>query len=438
MSKSILTAFAIAALAATVGLVLDGAGVFSGASKAFAGWIGSSWFVGGGAVSVPALGVLATLLASLFAAWVASSAVRLREVVWIPLVTGLLVFSGAVVLAGLGVLVSPFSAMVACLMVGVIGVVAGLRKSGRRGQAARGLLAGRAASASLAAAANADSGIESPVRREVTLVTVRLLGVDDLVGGLDPRAVSEVSEAIDAAVRQKFFEAGAVIDRSAPDCIYAIFGAFAGDAAAEAKLAIGAALEIRDRLRLVTMELTEKLREEVRVGISVETGTAVVGVFKAAGASDAFGMVGAVADVGRRLAGANAIYGSRILLGTRAHQLAGDSAAVRPMEMLSDAHSGSLSEVYEVLAPAGELGDEAEERREVFWEAVVLFREGKWKDSLAHFERARSGEVTDSPLEYFIGLARQAYAGDSPNQPKSKLSKEAVQKQSHARSSRTL
>ena len=269
-------------------------------------------------------------------------------------------------------------------------------------------------------------------------MTIRLLGVDDLVSGLDPRAVSEVGSAIDAAVRTKFFEEGAVVDRSAPDCIFATFGAFGGDTKANASAGIRAALEVRDRVRSVAMGLTEKLREEVRVGISVESGTVVAGVFKVAGAREDFGVVGAVTDIGRRLAGANAIYGSRVLLGNRAHQLAGDSVAVRPMEMLSDPHSGALSEVYEVLAPAGELSDEAEERRDVFWKAVVLFREGKWKDALAHFERARSGEVTDSPLEYFIGLARQAYAGDSPNQPKSKRDKIAVQKQGHARDARTL
>ena len=87
-------AFAIAALAAAVGLVLDGTGFFLGASKAFAVWLESSGIAGEGAVSVPALGVLATVLASLFTAWVVGSAVRLREVIWVPLATGLLVFTG--------------------------------------------------------------------------------------------------------------------------------------------------------------------------------------------------------------------------------------------------------------------------------------------------------------------------------------------------------
>ncbi|MDB4673862.1 hypothetical protein OAF27_03510, partial [Verrucomicrobiales bacterium] len=251
MSKSILMTFVIAALAAATGFVLDGSGFFLGASKTFAAWLGSSGIVGEGAVSVPALGVLATVLVSIFTAWVVGSAVRLREVVWVPLATGLLVFTGTVVLGVLGVLVSPFAAMVSCIMVCLIGLLAGLTKPGKRGRAARELLAGRASPASMAIAADAGSGIESPVRREVTLVTIRLLGVDDLVGGLDPRAVSEVGLAIDAAVRTKFFEAGAVIDRSAPDCILATFGALGGDAEANASAGIGAALEIRDRVRSV-------------------------------------------------------------------------------------------------------------------------------------------------------------------------------------------
>ncbi len=431
-------AFVSAAFAVAVGLVLDGAGLFGGASEAFAGWMESAGIVGEGAISLPALGVLATILASLFAAWVVSLAVRLREVVWVPLVTGLLVFTGTLVLAVLGVLVSPFAAMVSCLIVCVIGVGMGLTKPGKRGSAARALLAGRASSASVAMAVDTGGGIESPVRREVTVVTIRLLGVDDLVGGLEPWGVIDVNAAIDTAVSAKLLGAGALLDRSAPDCVCAIFGAFGGSAESNAASGIGAALEVRERVRSVAMALTDKLREEVRVGISVETGMAVAGVFKTAGARDEFGVVGAVTDVGRRLAGANAIYGSKLLLGNRAHQLAGDSVAVRPMEMLSDPHSGSLSEVYEVLALAGELGDEAEERREVFWRAVVLFREGQWEEALAQFERARSGEVTDSPLEYFIGLARRAYAGDSPEKSRSKGGKGGVQKTSHVRSSRTL
>ena len=63
----------------------------------------------------------------------------------------------------------------------------------------------------------------------------------------------------------------------------------------------------------------------------------------------------------------------------------------------------SLGVEFIVSSPGSEWAPlwEAMARRDRFWTGVVYFRERRWNEALAEFNRARSGE-RDEPLQWYL------------------------------------
>ncbi|MEO6871983.1 MAG: hypothetical protein ABI233_07160, partial [Chthoniobacterales bacterium] len=66
---------------------------------------------------------------------------------------------------------------------------------------------------------------------------------------------------------------------------------------------------------------------------------------------------GEPAELARRLALANKVYGSRILLGPRAFSEAGAEIVARPIDFLRSGDAHDRLEVYELLALAAEASE---------------------------------------------------------------------------------
>jgi len=108
-------------------------------------------------------------------------------------------------------------------------------------------------------------------------------------------------------------------------------------------------------------------------------------------------------EVARRLARVNQIYGSQILLGPRTFSEAGKDIVARPIDFLHGAVPHERLEVYELLNLTENAAADEILRRDHFWTAIVFFRERRWNESFAEFNRARgdNGEV-DQPLQMYL------------------------------------
>lgn len=107
----------------------------------------------------------------------------------------------------------------------------------------------------------------------------------------------------------------------------------------------------------------------------------------------------------------NRLYGSTVLLGARAYQLAGGSVEVRPMEMILDLECGVMSEVYEMIATSDDFSEDARQGRDAFWEAMILYREQDFEKALEKFSQA-GGEGDDRPLDFFVELTKARLTDD--------------------------
>jgi len=108
-------------------------------------------------------------------------------------------------------------------------------------------------------------------------------------------------------------------------------------------------------------------------------------------------------DLARRFCALNRFYGSMALMDTSTFDRVSDVIVARPIDFVSGLNSHDRLEVYEPLWLATEAGPERVAQRDSFWSGVVLYREKRWAEAYAEFQKARGSETEDDPaLEFYL------------------------------------
>jgi adenylate cyclase len=108
-------------------------------------------------------------------------------------------------------------------------------------------------------------------------------------------------------------------------------------------------------------------------------------------------------DLARRFCALNRFYGSKALMSTLTFDRVSEVVISRPIDFVSGLNSHDRLEVYEPLWLAAEAGPERFAQRDSFWSGVVLYREKRWAEAYAEFQKARgSGTEDDPPLEFYL------------------------------------
>ena len=79
----------------------------------------------------------------------------------------------------------------------------------------------------------------------------------------------------------------------------------------------------------------------------------------------------------------------------------------RPLDLLPrTGPGGGWREVYELLGETSALPPETLARRDLFWTAVIFYRERRYVDALERFFQAHAGNngenIEDGPLEFYL------------------------------------
>jgi class 3 adenylate cyclase len=108
-------------------------------------------------------------------------------------------------------------------------------------------------------------------------------------------------------------------------------------------------------------------------------------------------------DLARRFCALNRFYGSRALMETATFDRVSEAVVARPIDFVSGLNSHDRLEVYEPLWLVAEAGPERVAKRDSFWSGVVLYREKRWAEAYAEFQKARGSETEDDPaLEFYM------------------------------------
>ena len=108
-------------------------------------------------------------------------------------------------------------------------------------------------------------------------------------------------------------------------------------------------------------------------------------------------------DLARRFCALNRFYGSRALMDLSTFDRVSEVVVARPIDFVSGLNSHDRVEVYEPLWLAADAGPERVAQRDSFWSGVVLYREKRWAEAYAEFQKARGSETDDDPpLEFYL------------------------------------
>lgn len=303
------------------------------------------------------------------------------------------------IMAMSGILFEPVSGSLALWLAGIAGIAVGGSVNSYRRHVMREYFVGRLSTPLFEELADQNSPAKMTERREITVLTCRLLNHVGIATGMEPGRFEEVAAHFQRSVSEFLISRGAYLDDCDARQVRVFFG-FPLTDEHHAVHAVQVAAVLRAHLAALTREMEARFGIQARFGVAFSSGAAVCGLF-GVNHFESFSAVGDVIDFATRLCNLNAEYGSKVLLSARTYTLVKDTAEVRPMEMVSVSGSEQMSEVYELLGEKGTLTEQEVRARDAFWQGVVQYRKGDLKQALESFKNAAIEDREDAPLKYF-------------------------------------
>lgn len=295
----------------------------------------------------------------------------------------------------------PLPAAIAVVTATLLAIIVTATSRSRQRQRTARLFGGRLSQAAHDRLAQAEAlKLAEPIAREASFVFCEIANEADLIDELSPAECAQLTREFIESATRCFLEEGGYLHAADGEGIRVLFG-FPGESEQHAVEAARAALVFRDQFRAASIARPDSLGKiDLRIGIS--SGTVVATVEDDAPGSEIV-VAGEPLEVARRLARANRIYGSQILLGARTFSAARSEIVARPIDFLRSVEVHDRLEIYELLALTAQATPEVIARRDRFWTAIVYFREKRWNEAFAEFSRARGeNNEPDLPLQWYL------------------------------------
>jgi adenylate cyclase len=235
---------------------------------------------------------------------------------------------------------------------------------------------------------------------EATVAVCDIANKHELAEDTPPEALASMLDGFVRFATDVFLKEGAYIQSADGEGVVSIFG-FPVDDENHAELASGAALQLQQAFGELRKSAADVFGNcELHLGLS--SGTIVAARLRNGHQSEIVPM-GEPLELARRFCIANRIYGSRILLGPRTFELAEKVTVARPIDFLGGATSRDRFEIYELLSLAKSAKTEDVERRDNFWSGVVYYRERRWEEAYAAFQKSWGvNGHEDAPLQLYL------------------------------------
>lgn len=181
-------------------------------------------------------------------------------------------------------------------------------------------------------------------RRHLTVLFADVSGFTTLSEQLDPEQVSEIVHRTFDIVLNVVHQYQGTVNQFLGDGVMALFGEVPGEH--HACRALGAALDVRERLETVRREVWRSYGLEFRVRISVNTGPVVIGTIGASLRSD-YTAMGATASVASGLL--RVAHPGQIVLSGATRELAAGRYDCAALGTIRAAESHDTVELYELI-----------------------------------------------------------------------------------------
>src|SRR5947208_250183 len=214
----------------------------------------------------------------------------------------------------------------------------------------------------------------------------------------EPAAFAEATSKFIRETAAQLTKEGAYLHAADGEGVGGFFG-FPIPSTEHAQKAVRVVLDLMKTFR-ESGKPNEEISGNLRAGVS--SGVIIAGALKDS-VHPALLASGEPIELARRFCALNHRYGSKILIDTPAFDSVSETIIARPIDFVNGTNSHDRLEIYEPLWPAAEAKPEHVARRDSFWSGVVLYREKRWAEAYAEFQKARGPEREDDPaLEFYF------------------------------------
>ena len=239
----------------------------------------------------------------------------------------------------------------------------------------------------------------APIRVNSTVLHCSLINHAQLAESLQPSQFAFFLKRLLALCEETTHAYMGVTDRADGEAFRAVFSPLLG-AEEHPEAALQAAAAIRQRLLALSHECEIKFGHELDLRLGVSTGEVLL---TTVGTPVTRICVGETADWAQKLAQANTLYGSRILISARTGLLGGHSVERRPIDLLQrQLPPHPPEEVFELVALQNTLDSETMARLARYRKGVAQFRARRWDAARALLISARPQENTDEAIELLL------------------------------------
>jgi len=410
MSRYLLTSLIIGGAVLFVVSILYFLRAFEPLATGLANFYAARGFlVEGDATRLVWLEVLMIAAASVAVAWCVVDIAQIWQKILVAGSIAAIVFGFSPTLALYGGVFEPFSSLVAVVLSAAAAFVFAGTEAGMRKRVLENVLGARVSHATFERILN---GVEPPdfggTVHEATVLTCRVFNYEELCEKLEAPDLLRMTNLFLRNASTFLMSRGAYLDESGPELVRVFFGVLR-PGEDHALHACEAALELRNRLRNLDHECEARWFRKLEWGVGISSGPLITGIFGTQ-KHPFFSAVGEGVDHSRRLALANRIYGSRIVVAAESYHQVADEVAVRPLDMFFDPGRHTMAEIYELTGLVADLDDEERKRLDAFWAGVIHYRERNFEKALESFSAAHVRGGDDGAGGYFLERCQKGVA----------------------------
>lgn len=243
-------------------------------------------------------------------------------------------------------------------------------------------------------------------RREMTILFCDMQGFTSFSEGMTPVGLVNVMNRYLTVLSEPVRRNSGIIDKYIGDAVMAFWGPPFAAPDEQARLACLAAIDQFAAVPAFQAELPDLTGVRrgfpmIQLRIGVATGEVVVGNIGSEQTRN-YTVIGDTVNVASRLEGANKAYGTRILIGERTRELAGDAVETREIDSVLVVGKSEPERIFELLGRKGEIAADRLELRDTFAAALADYRAQRWDKAAKGFRDCLTIRADDPTSSIFL------------------------------------
>jgi adenylate cyclase len=236
-------------------------------------------------------------------------------------------------------------------------------------------------------------------KKKLTVLFSDIRGFTTISEKLSPEDLVHLLNEYLTSMTDLVFKYEGLLDKYMGDAIMAVWGAPL-DQPDHAERACRTALEMLAELRKLQAKWTAEGRPPMDIGVGINTGDMVVGNMGSQMRFD-YTVMGDSVNLGSRLEGINKEYGTNIVISEFTYEAVKDSLFCRELDSVRVKGKKLPVKIYELL---GERRDAArwDSWLAVFNEGLARYKEERWDEAIARFEKVLELNPGDPPSQLYI------------------------------------